>query len=634
MHLKSIRSKSFILFLIISAQKAEACQEREGKLTMMEPNPPVWPDTVKVIRATDDFEEILGKIKETEDTYDEASKTYTTAHHFSDRRRALMFEPGIYKNLDFQIGYYSQLLGLGTSPKDVTFQDCHKGPHVPALNRHLHKHGTSLDTFWRSAENFSSHASEGMMWSVSQAAPLRRVHVANNLYLHDGDAYASGGHLANSVIDGHTFFGGQQQYLSRNVDFRGGTSGGAWSLVFVGCTGEVPAEDAGSENSASITIKASPRVRVEKPYIALQDDGKHFDLHVPLGTRDRNLVSGPHINGEIEDIRDFSYIRVVSASDEDPTARIQEAFDEGKDVVLAPGIFHLSRTLTIKQDDQVLLGLGLATLVAPLDESACLQVSPGLKGVRVAGIMLEASERPLQRSSEEATTTLLEWGEAGRVDPGSPESPGAMFDVFCRVGGSHGDQTRISIDTMVKIHSGNVVGDNIWLWRADHSDLGEGEKANYPHISPIFHQNEEDEGRAQTGIQVFGDDVTFFGLAVEHANGHQTVWKGERGLTYFYQCELPYDVSSEYGERGYRGYIVDPKVEKHGVHGAGVYSNFRNSVVLVDTAIEVPQHDGIECVNPFTIHLDNSGTIRSIVNGKGGAATEQGIPVRFSGESA
>jgi hypothetical protein len=621
--------KIFFCFLAITSF-VDALSQISHLIMANEPNPPQWPSTVKLIRETDDVDVILAKIKETEDGYDEEAETYTSLHHFSDRRWALLFAPGVYRKLDFQIGYYVQLAGLGRSSKDVVFQDCEKGPHVPALNRHIHAHGTCLDTFWRSAENFSTHASNGMKWAVSQAAPLRRVHVANDLHLHDGEAYASGGHLANSVIDGHTFFGGQQQYLSRNVEFKDGVSGGAWSLVFLGCTGQVPPEAPGNEDSASITITKKPRVRVEKPYVALQEDGKKFNLHVPIMTRDENLVSGAHIDGELEEVRDFSNVRVVSATEFDATSRIQEALDDGKDVVLAPGIFHLNQTLKMKTNNQVLLGLGLATLVAPVNESPCLQVMAGSEGVRVAGIMLEASERSKDRSSEKPSTTLLEWGEEGVLDPGSSDNPGSMFDIFCRVGGGHGARHAIAVDTMMKVHSGNIVGDNIWLWRADHSDLSEGEEANYSHISPIFHQNEEHENRVQTGIIVSGDDVTFSGLAVEHANGHQTVWSGERGSVHFYQCELPYDVSSEYGTDGYRGYLVDNGVKNHELYGPGVYSNFRNSVVMTDTAMEYPEHDGLVCINPFTVHLDNNGTILSIANGKGPAAIKQGKPARMT----
>jgi hypothetical protein len=205
-----------------------------------------------------------------------------------------------------------------------------------------------------------------------------------------------------------------------------------------------------------------------------------------------------------------------------------------------------------------------------------------------------------------------------------------MFDVFCRVGGAtNGNRSDIYVDAMVRIHSGNVVGDNLWLWRADHSELNDSETtANYPHISPLYHQSEENEFRVETGIEVRGDDVTMFGLAVEHANGHQTVWSGERGAVYFYQCELPYGVKQEsFGDKDFTGYLITDSVQNHKLAGAGIYSNFRNEEVRVKTAIRHPQTD-IECINPFTVRLDNNGCIESIVNGLGNAATDQGIPCR------
>jgi hypothetical protein len=83
-----------------SSSKKE--REREAYQQVMEPNPPAWPATVKLIRNTENADEIMAKLKETEDTYDEEAETYTTTHHFSDRRWAILFEPGIYKNLDFE----------------------------------------------------------------------------------------------------------------------------------------------------------------------------------------------------------------------------------------------------------------------------------------------------------------------------------------------------------------------------------------------------------------------------------------------------------------------------------------------------------------------------------------------------
>lgn len=82
-------------------------------------------------------------------------------------------------------------------------------------------HGGALCTFWRSAENFHTQAnfgSNGMMWAVSQAAPLRRVHVQNTLTLFEYEppapeaGYASGGYLADSLIEGKVVPGSQQVY--------------------------------------------------------------------------------------------------------------------------------------------------------------------------------------------------------------------------------------------------------------------------------------------------------------------------------------------------------------------------------------------------------------------------------------
>lgn len=589
-----------------------------------EPNPPQWPESVQIIRETDDIATVLASLKKTEDSWNKHHESWSSDHHFSSRRHALLFAPGTYTDLTWQVGYYVQVAGLGTSPNDVEFRDC--GPHVPALNHHIHEGGTCLDTFWRSGENFLVNGTN-MKWAVSQAAPLRRVHVTKDLFLFDGPAYASGGHLANAQIDGALHFGGQQQWMSRNVHLGKGIQGGAWSLVFTGCTGQVPDASAGDESSPSITVLKTPAVRIEKPYIAMQQDGTKFDLRVPRTILDETGTIGPQFVGANDDVRDFSRVHVAVAGDEGIT--IQAALDDGKDIVFSPGIHKLTKTLEIRHNNQVVLGLGLAAIVAPTNGSPCIHVAPSLSGVRIAGIMLEASTRSECGDSVDESS-LLEWGDVNVKDAGDPKDPGAMFDVFCRVGGAtNGNRSDIYVDAMVRIHSGNVVGDNLWLWRADHSELNDSETtANYPHISPLYHQSEENEFRVETGIEVRGDDVTMFGLAVEHANGHQTVWSGERGAVYFYQCELPYGVKQEsFGDKDFTGYLITDSVQNHKLAGAGIYSNFRNEEVRVKTAIRHPQTD-IECINPFTVRLDNNGCIESIVNGLGNAATDQGIPCR------
>jgi hypothetical protein len=241
--------------------------------------------------------------------------------------------------------------------------------------------------------------------------------------------------------------------------------------------------------------------------------------------------------------------------------------------------------------------------------------------------MLEAPLRSTAYGFE--NSSLLEWGDFLIHDEGDLSNPGGLFDVFCRVGGADtsGDRSQYFVDSIIRIHSGNVVGDNLWLWRADHSQLRNGELPNFAPI-PTYHQTEEDEYRVKNGIHVLGDDVTIYGLAVEHMIEHQTLWSGDRGKVYFYQCELPYGVrQSSFGDRAFVGYKVADNVFEHILVAPGVYSNFRNERVDVNTAILVPEREAIRIVNPFIVHLDNNGYIRSIVNGKGGPALAKGNPV-------
>ena len=585
-------------------------------------NPPIWPASVIVLHPDQDTpDEMQAKLSTVQDPWNGEHQTHTSDHHFSTRRHVVLVSPGVYHHVSFQVGYYTQVVGLGRLPTDVVFHS--RGPYVRALNRHVHPpHGTCLDTFWRAAENFA--VTEDMHWAVSQAAPLRKVHVGGDLHLHDAAAYASGGFFANSKVQGHLRAGGQQQYLIRNVELTEGATGGAWSMVYVGCTGQVPTAQTGNSSAPSITVLEEPWLRLEKPYlIQRENDDKTpaYALVVPH-VRRQNGLTGVQWGHEASEERNFTRVRVVRP--EEPVERIQEALDQGKDVVLTPGIIRLSKTLVLKHPNQVLLGLGLATLVNPLDGSPSIRVQPHTPGVRIAGIMLEASET--------TSSAMLEWGDENVPDKGDSSNPGGLFDVFVRVGGqlSH-NRSATRVHTMMKFHSGNLVGDNLWLWRSDHSDLNADETANYPHISPLYWQSEEDEFIVDTGINVAGDNVTMYGLAVEHANGHRTKWSGNHGRVAFYQCELPYGVSQEsFADPGYTGFSLGKDVTHHELLAPGIYSNFRNGPVHALSAICHPLSRTISIVNPFTVWLDNNFGIQSIVNGEGSKTKVRGKPARLS----
>src|SRR5262249_12482279 len=147
---------------------------------------------------------------------------------FNANRYALLFKPGRY-DLDVQLGFYTQAIGLGQSPDDV---DIHGAVRVKA--QWMRNHNATCN-FWRSAENLSvTRTVEGQVntWAVSHGTALRRMHVKGDVNLWDG-GWSSGGFLADSVVDGQLNSGSQQQWFSRNAQF-GKWIGGNWNMVFVG----------------------------------------------------------------------------------------------------------------------------------------------------------------------------------------------------------------------------------------------------------------------------------------------------------------------------------------------------------------------------------------------------------------
>ena len=76
---------------------------------------------------------------------------------------------------------------------------------------------------------------------------------------------------------------------------------------------------------------------------------------------------------------------------------------------------------------------------------------------------------------------------------------------------------------------------------------------------------------------VNGNNVTLYGLFVEHHQQFQVLWNGERGRTYFYQSEIPYDppdqasYTSAPGVKGWASYKVADSVTHHEAWGLGVY---------------------------------------------------------------
>jgi len=566
-------------------------------------NPPTWPSTVRVFSPSDtDIQTVVDA------AYANNGGTSPSDHgQFSRNRYAFLFKPGTY-DVDVPVGYYTQVAGLGKSPKDVVFASqkgvyCEEGAAVVEVG--------SLDTFWRSAENFHSKASNswwngasGMLWAASQAAPVRRVLVDNDLILfryRTGEFaadFASGGYLSNSQVLGTVSSGSQQQYFSRNNEVN--WDGGVWNMVFVGTEGAPSSHCGRDDNTGALPFSnAGPTPTIaEKPYVSVDDSGLYW-LNVPQVRSNSNGVDWS-VGLQIS----FDQVYVADAS-HDTASTINTQLSKGMHVVLAPGIYDLSAPLELNSPNQVLLGLGLATLVSAAGQPV-VRVG-NVDGVRIGGVLLEAGTQ--------ATEALLMWGDGSHS--GSASNPGLLADVFARVGGP--TCSGVQAETMIQINSGHVIGDDLWLWRGDHCGTGVVVKEANP---------------CDVGMLVNGDDVTMYGLAVEHTLKDLTLWNGERGATYFYQAELPYDVDQSYGDGGYVGYRVAQGVSSHIGVGIGVYHYFRDFAVVVDSGISVPASVESSMVCPMGTFLNGKGTIEHVINGHGGASSSAGdgnaVPVWYS----
>ncbi len=159
-------------------------------------------------------------------------------NQFGTGRYAYLFKPGQYTNLDVNLGYYTQVIGLGQTPDAVVIAG-----NVHAVG--VLANGNATVNFWRSCENMAViptgtatsplEANNTMTWAVSQDTWLRRMHVKGSLNLADTNngAYSSGGFLADSKVDSKVSSITQQQWLARN-DAWGSWSGQNWNMVFVG----------------------------------------------------------------------------------------------------------------------------------------------------------------------------------------------------------------------------------------------------------------------------------------------------------------------------------------------------------------------------------------------------------------
>jgi hypothetical protein len=127
------------------------------------------------------------------------------ASQFDSNRYAIFFQPGTYGSkadpLVFQVGYYTEVAGLGAMPQDTVINGA-----IEVFNN-LWTAGTQNcnadDNFWRSMSNVdlpspppayappaldafgAGCANSAEFWTASQAAPIRRAIINGTVFTQD-----------------------------------------------------------------------------------------------------------------------------------------------------------------------------------------------------------------------------------------------------------------------------------------------------------------------------------------------------------------------------------------------------------------------------------------------------------------
>ena len=514
---------------------------------------------------------------------------------FTTDRSAIAFMPGTY-NLNFQVGYYTSIFGLGVSPDDVLINGTINVPNDVTNPESL----GSLDNFWRSLENLHLNIIGGdkvEYFSCSQAAPIRRCHITGgtlNLAKFAGGAggdpslggYASGGFMSDTKCDGDIDLQTQQQYFWSNSEFKTGLAG-AWVFLTVGCVGDYDGKNVENrcvQNDLLFTTVNKMPLMAEKPFLVFEKE--HYKIVLPpllantKGVGDWRAVA--------KTISDFSIVK-----DTDTVQFLNELLSKSISLIFPPGIYEFAETLKVTSDNVIIIGLGYAT-IKNTSGLPCIQVQDGLEGVRISSLLIDAGEV--------STPVLVQIG----VDPDAPQknlkNPHLIQDMFCRtlIGSECG--------TMLEINSKGTLLQHAWLWAADHTE-------------------NEDEGLgpdvavSQHGLVVNASDVKAYAIFSEHHSKENVLWTGSNGKLFFLQSEFNY-WSAAVPEWDFPSL----RVTGNNFFGTNLaaYSFFANKwgatniIPTIKNAFLVPEDAQIESCETVFLNADRgNGRILNVINFKG-----------------
>jgi hypothetical protein len=246
----------------------------------------------------------------------------------------------------------------------------------------------------------------------------------------------------------------------------------------------------------------------------------------------------------------------------------------------------------------VVLGQGFATLVPERGNAAIVATSN--RGVELSGMIVDAG--PIN------SPVLLDVGVPGLQ--ASASDPDTIQDIYFRIGGA--ETTPVSATVSLLDNADDSIIDDLWASRADH-----GNEVGWT------------VNRAATGLIVTGNNVTAYGLAVEHYQKNEVIWSGQNGTDIFFQNELPYDPPSPAAwmatstQNGYPAFLVTPKVTSFHGYGLASYVVFIPTTATLDNAeaFQAPPTSQVQFPDLVAVWLGGSGGDLSIIDGTGGPCT-------------
>src|SRR6266542_3704478 len=458
------------------------------------------------------------------------------SNEFGTQRYALLFEPGTYGSvadpLNFQAGYYTSIAGLGRSPGDVVINGS-----VYVRNQCAAGFCTALTNFWRSLSNLTINVDTPGFGCYS--GEFWAVSQASPMRRVDVNGFAT---LMDYCTPPSYASGG----FIADSSFNGSTIVNGSQQQWLVRNSSIDGWTNGVWNQVFSGVVGAP--------------GQCFPAHAPCGGPYTTLATSPVM-------REAPYLYMDAAGNENvfvPSAQTNSSGTTWEGGA-TPGV-----SIPIDQFYVAKPGDSASTINAALHSGRNLLLTPGVYHLDQS----IAVTRPDTVVLGLGFPTLIPTNGNAAMSTASAKgilSSGVIFDAGL-----------ITSPVLLQVGSGHARSDN--------------EASDPSALSDVFFRiGGAEPGSATTSLIVNSNNVTAYGLFVEHYQKYETIWNGNRGTDIFFQNEMPYDPPSQAawmeapGIDGWAAFKIGDAVTSFHGYGMASYSFFNQGInIYAAHAFEVP----------------------------------------------